>query len=179
MDDCGEVLAIGVLQPAFEGDAEHGDARLRGQARRGLGDAAIPQGRGRTGGQRGELVALALLELGVGGDDALASAGERAALSQERADDVEAGGDRVDRGGGLGRAGNALREPRLELIRAGEEDLALVGEMPEERALGQPGTVGDLGDGGLLKAALVLQLEGRLGQPALGVGLPSAHGPSW
>ena len=56
--------------------------------------------------------------------------------------------------------------PLLQHLGAGEQHLALVGEVAEEGACGDPGPLGDLGDGRLLVAALDVELQRRLAEPA-------------
>ena len=53
----------------------------------------------------------------------------------------------LDRGRTDGRLCDTLDKSRLQLGRAPEQDLALVGEVAEEGPLGQPRPLGDLGDG--------------------------------
>jgi len=64
----------------------------------------------------------------------------------------------------------------LQAFGAGEEDLAFVGEVAEERTFGQAGPFGDLGHRGLVEAALGVQVHGRLAEAGLGVRLPATHG---
>ena len=90
---------------------------------------------------------------------------------------LEGRGDRVDRRRGIRRAGDGAHEELLQRARAPEQDLALVGEVPEERSLGQPGPLGDLRHRGLLEPALAVELQGRLLEPAARVRLPSTHAP--
>ncbi|HEX4563362.1 MAG TPA: hypothetical protein VH115_02810 [Solirubrobacteraceae bacterium] len=63
----------------------------------------------------------------------------------------------------------------MQLAGATEENVALVGEVPEERSLCEPGALGDLGDGRLLEAVLGVQLDRGLREPAARVGLPPGH----
>ena len=72
-------------------------------------------------------------------------------------------------------AGHAGHDPLLEEGRPAEEHLPLVGEVPEEGALGQPGSVGDLGGRGLVESPLGVQGQSRLLQPPAAVRLPSTH----
>ena len=60
---------------------------------------------------------------------------------------------------------------------AAEQYFPLVGEVPEEGALGHPGPGGDLGGRGLVEPALGVQGQSRFLPPAPAIGLPSAHGP--
>ena len=70
-----------------------------------------------------------------------------------------------------------LDEQLLQRAGAREQNLALVGEVPEERSLGQPGPLGDLRHGGLLEPALAVERERRLLEPAACVRLPTTHAP--
>ena len=87
----------------------------------------------------------------------------------------ERSGDRFDRRG----AGRCLHdqadEAVLQLVRAVEEDFALIGEVPEEGPLSQPGLLGDLFGGGLVEATLAEEGEGRLHKPPGAVRLPTSH----
>ena len=71
--------------------------------------------------------------------------------------------------------GDGLHEELLQVARAAEQHLALVGEVAEERALRHARALGDLGDGGVLEPALAVEGEGGLLEPAPAVGLPSRH----
>jgi len=62
-----------------------------------------------------------------------------------------------------------------EAIAAFEQHLALVGEVAEERALGESGARRDLGHGGLVVAPLGIELERRLLQASGGIRLPTTH----
>ena len=144
--------------------------------------SATPRRAQRVGerrGERGELDQLALLELGVRGDDRPGAAREsRGAPRAAPAGGLEAGGDRVDRR--RGRRARRRRRPRRTLLqraRAAEQHLALVGEVAEERPLRQPGPLGDLRHGGLLEPALAVELQRRLREPAARVRLPATHAP--
>ena len=66
----------------------------------------------------------------------------------------------------------------LELVLAGEEHLALVGEVAEERPLGQPGGRGDLRHRGAVEPLLGESLEGGGLQPLARARLPPHHGPT-
>ena len=143
----------------------------------GVADAAPAQRVGERRRERRELDQLALLQLGVRGDDGLALPRELAALLEQRAGGFERGGDGVDRRGGVGAPATALTESSCSVARAAEQHLALVGEVPEERALGQPGALGDLGDGGVLEPTLAVERERGLLEPAPAVRLPTRHAP--
>jgi hypothetical protein len=98
---------------------------------------------------------VAFLQLAVGGDDGLEPGRELAPFRRERGGGgLEAEGDRLERRGGLGGGGDALGQEPGQRVLPGHEHLPLVREVPEEGALGQPGPVGDLGDGGDVVALL-------------------------
>ena len=122
------------------------------------------------------LISSRSLQLGVGGDDGLPLPGVVAVLTEQLGGRVERGRDGAHRrrGGrrGLQRGDQAV----LQRLRPGEQHLALVGEVPEERPRGQSGPVGDLGHGGLLVPALDVQLHRCLAEPTARVRLPSTHG---
>jgi hypothetical protein len=60
-------------------------------------------------------------------------------------------------------------------ILAPEQHLPFIGEVPEERSLGQACPLGDLCNCGLVESALGVELKGRLLQAAARIGLPPAH----
>ncbi len=66
-------------------------------------------------------------------------------------------------------------DPVGHLIHASEQHLAFVGEVTEERSGCQPGTFGDLRDGGLLKAALGKQLQRGTFEALWRVRFPAWH----
>ena len=59
---------------------------------------------------------------------------------------------------------------------AAEEHFPLVGVVPEERPLREPGPGGDFRDGRLLEAALAEELHCRALEARASLRLPSAHG---
>ena len=114
-----------------------------------------PQGGGDRCGVVGQLGQLALAQFGVGGDHGLALAGQvPAELAEHGGGGVEAPGNGVEGAVGCRRAGHAGHDPLLEEGRPTEEHFSLVGEVPEEGALGQPGSGGDLGGRGLVESPL-------------------------
>ena len=76
-----------------------------------------------------------------------------------------------------GAAATVLDEQLLQVAPAREQHLALVGEVPEERSLREPGPLGDLRDRGLLEASLAVERERCLGEPAAAVRFPASHLP--
>ena len=108
---------------------------------------AIAEAQGR------ELDQLAFAQLRVRVDDGLAPPGVFAALLENRADGLQGRGNRVDRRCAVRRAGDSADQELLQSARAPEQDLALVGEVPEERPLGEPGQRGTLDDLDVLRSA--------------------------
>ena len=72
-----------------------------------------------------------------------------------------AGGNGVEGTGLGGSVSDAGQDPLLQERGSAEEDLALVGEVPEEGALGQSGTGGNLRGGGLVESPFRVQVECR------------------
>ena len=101
-----------------------------------------------------------------------------ARLAEHRGRGVEAERHRVEWPGVGRRSGHAGEDPLAQDGRPPEEHLALVGEVPEEGALGQPGALGDLRGGGLVEAAFGEQCERGLLQTASAVRFPSTHASS-
>src|SRR4029077_3043428 len=91
-------------------------------------------------------------------------------------DDLECCGDDVERGIVDRSAGHGPDEQLEQLGLAEEEHLSLVGEVPEERAFGEPRAFRDVCDGRLLEAALEEEVHSGEHESSTGVGLPSAHG---
>jgi len=85
--------------------------------------------------------------------------------------------DRFDRRQRLRCVGDRSDEQLLQCNGSVEQHLALVGEVPEERALGQSGAPSDLRDRGVVVPALAVQRHRCLGEPSTGVGLPTNHTP--
>ena len=122
-----------------------------------------------------ELDQLTLLEACVGGNDCLTLPGVVAALLEQGAGGFQCRGDRLDRRRGLWRACDGADQELLQHACAREQHLALIGEVPEERPLGEPRPLGDLRHRGLLEPALDVELKRRLLQTATRVRLPPAH----
>ena len=74
-----------------------------------------------------------------------------------------------------GASSDQADEAVLQLVRAVEEDFALIGEVPEECPLSQPGLPGDLFGGGLVEATLAEEGEGRLHKSPGAVRFPTSH----
>src|SRR5580692_4501398 len=89
----------------------------------------------------------------------------------------ESHGDSSQRSRRIGSAGDSVDEELLQRAGAPEQNLALVGEVAEERALRQAGARGNFGDRGLVVSALAVELEGRLLKSAERIGFPSSHAP--
>ncbi len=84
-------------------------------------------------------------------------------------------GDRVDRRCGIRRAGDGAHVDLAQHVLTPEQHLALVGEVPEERPLGEAGPFSYLRCRRLLKPAFLVQVQRCLLKSALGIGFPSAH----
>ena len=74
-----------------------------------------------------------------------------------------------------GRLGDALGEQPAQRLLAGDEQLALVGEVPEEGALGDAGALGDLRDGRGVVPLLGEQVDGGDDEPLARARFPSSH----
>jgi hypothetical protein len=70
---------------------------------------------------------------------------------------------------------NGFREQVLKITRAPEQHFTLVGEVPEEGPLSEPGTLGDVGDRGRFETTLAVELQCCLLQAAQRVRLPSTR----
>lgn len=81
--------------------------------------------------------------------------------------------------GAVRRIGDGAHHEFLEGVGASEQYLALVGEVPKERALGEPRSLSDLRHGGLVEPVLTVELQGCLLEATGGVGLPSTHGSEY
>ena len=152
--DVGEGPRFAFADPLREGDSEDGGARLCREGSRRLAGAASTQGLGDGVGEVRELVLFAFPERGVLVDHGLPRAGVRAPLvGEQRCGRAQRGGDDFNRGG-VGRCGVHPVDERLEkLLLPVEQHLALVAEVPEEGAFGQPDGLRDLRGGHLLEPA--------------------------
>jgi nucleoside-diphosphate-sugar epimerase len=176
--DLGEFLLVGRVDPAAVGMAQGQEADHRGQARGGVFQAARLQRTGYGGDKAGLLDRFALAQLRVGGDDRLALQRELAALGRERLGrGVERGGDGLQRRGAIGSGGDRVGEGTVKDVLADEQHLAFVGNVAEERALGQPCPLGDLDHGRVLVALLGEQLKCGAHEARPGVRLPAGHAP--
>jgi hypothetical protein len=90
---------------------------------------------------------------------------------------VERGGDRLKRRCVIRGLGDRGDEHRAKLVLAVEDDLAFIGEVAKEGALGESCARGDLGDCGLFVAVLEVQLERSELQAPARVRLPSSQAP--
>ena len=119
---------------------------------------------------------FAFPQRGVLVDDGLPHAGVRAALvGEKRRRRVQRGGDDVERGCVRRRRVHPVGKRLEELLLPVEQHLALVAEVPEEGALGQPDGLRDLRGGHLLEPASGEQLERRCLQALSGTRLPTHH----
>ena len=117
---------------------------------------------------------LAFSQFSIGGNDGLALSGVTTALLEKGGHGVERGGHGLDQQAvQSGTPATAFTKNLLQGAHAAE-DLALVGEVSEERPFGQSGAGGDLGNGGVLESPFAVKGEGRLFQPAAAVRLPTA-----
>jgi hypothetical protein len=87
----------------------------------------------------------------------------------------QGGADRFDWRHRLWGVDDTADEEFQQGVLAAEEHFAFVGEVAEERPLGQSGALGDLGDRGLVESAFGVEIECRLLQATSSVGLPPAH----
>src|SRR4051812_22358343 len=105
----------------------------------------------------------------------MAQQGVLPALLEQGAGRLEGCDYRVDRRCRVRRVDKGAHEEVLQLARAPEQHLALVGEVPEERPLRQSGPGADLRHRGLFEPALRVESEGGLLEPTACVWFPSPH----
>jgi hypothetical protein len=125
------------------------------------------------------MAAVALLELGAGRHGRFepgADLAVRRAHGARRA--LQAGRHRLERARVGRRLGDAVGEQPAERLLARDQQLALVGEVPEEGALGDARALGDLRHRGGVVPLLGEQVDGRDHEPLGRPGLPSGHGAS-
>src|SRR5664280_9391 len=138
----GVPVAVG---PRGKATLEREDAQLTGEVCCRVGHASSDQCVGHGSREADVPEGIALLELGTGSDRCL-QAGAQLAVHRahfaRRA--LETGGDRLQRTGSLGCLGDPLCQQPTQRLLPGGEQLALVREVPEEGALGDPSAFGDL-----------------------------------
>lgn len=174
--DDGEVPVVVSAGPPLYGHTQDRHAGLGNEGRLRLAHTSLAQGGGDRCGVAGQLGPLPLPQFGVGGDHGVALAGQvPAELAEHGGGSVEALGHGVEGTVGRRRAGHPSHDPFLEEGRTTEEHFPLVGEVPEEGALGDPGSEGDLSGGGLVEPPLCVQSQSRFLQPPATVRLPSTH----
>ncbi len=143
-----------------------------------LADVSRAQGLGDRCGEACQFVQLAFPERGVLVDHGLPHAGVWAALvGKKRCRRLKRAGDDLERGCVRRRGVHPVDERLEELLLPVEQHLALVAEVPEEGALGQPDGLRDLRGGRLLEPASGEQLECRCLQALSRTRLPPHHGP--
>jgi hypothetical protein len=170
-----QVARLGVVDPTFERDLEDCHSNLRGQARPWFGDATAAQRLRGSRRERRELQSLPLLKLRVSGNEVPACPGACSVLGHRGCCGFERSGDRVERPDRVGRGGDGVNHAFLQLARAPEQDLALVGEVAKEGSLCESRPRSDLRDRGLGEPALTVEIYGGLLEPAARVRFPSAH----
>jgi 4-carboxymuconolactone decarboxylase len=177
--DLGERGQVLRRRPAGVSGAEGEHAHLGSQARGHLVGAACTQRFGHGRAEPGPLEQLAFLQLTMGRDHRSPLRGQIVAVRGERD-----GGGVQRRGEAIGgcRRGRSRRDRIAEQLNqhvlAAEQYLPLVGEVPEERALGQPGAVRDLGHGRGVEAVLGEQGERGAFEAFPRVRFPAGHGDS-
>ena len=72
-------------------------------------------------------------------------------------------------------AGDGAYEQLLERSCTREQDLALIGEVPEERAFRQARPLGDFRHARVVESPLAVERHGRVLQPVTAVRLPTSH----
>lgn len=96
------------------------------------------------------------------GDDRQSRLGERAVFLKDPAGLAEGAQQNTERLQAVGGVGDLLDQRGAQVGFAVEEHLTLVREVPEERALVDACSGGDLGRGGPVEPALPVQLQSRL-----------------
>ena len=162
VDDFGQGPPVGLADPLFERHLEDADARLRREARGGLGDAARAQCPAAAAASVASLINSRSCSSGLAAmtawrDSARSGISWRSSATASRPAATASMGAVPS-----GAAATWLTKISSSSVRAPEEDLALVGEVTEEGALGEPGAFGDLGRRGLVVAPLGEELERRL-----------------
>ncbi len=116
-------------------------------------------------------------QLGVRSDHGLTLPGELTAALEKHTRGLEGRLDRVEWRRRIRCAGDGAHEQLLQRRRPSEQNFPLVGEVTEEGPLREPGTLGDLGHGGVLEPPLPVERHGGLLEPAAAVRFPSSHEP--
>src|SRR5262249_50547946 len=137
--------------------------------------AAPAQGLSHRRGERCQLQEVPFLEFWVRRNDRLALPGQLSALFEERTNTLEGAGYRLQRWNGGRRIGKRAHQCLAHRRLAPEQDLALVGEVAEERALRQTGARRYLRHRGLVEPALAVERERGALKSAAAVWLPSTH----
>src|ERR1019366_77788 len=152
------------------------DPQLAREVRSRVGDTAGDE-RGCHGGRETDaLEGVALLKFGAGRHGCFETGAE---LSVRRPHGARctlwAGCPRIARAGARRRLGDPVGEQPAQGLLAGDQELALVGEVPEEGALGDPGALGDLRHRGGVVPLLGEQVDGRDDESLSCPRLPSSH----
>jgi hypothetical protein len=144
---------------------------------RRLGDAPGHQCVDHRRGEADALEGVPRLQLAVGGDGCLDL---RVELPVERRHHrcraLQARADGLERGGVGGCRRDPLGQQFAECRLPGDQQLTLVGEVPEERALGDARALRDLGDGRRVVALLGEQVDGGHDHPLPRSWFPPRHG---
>jgi hypothetical protein len=156
----------GAGPPLAGGVSECGHADLCGQQGLGLGEPTFAEGGGDGVVERFCFGQRPLAERWCRRDNRRSCLGHRTVVFEDRYDRGERGQQHGKRGEVFGGLGNGGDERGAEGGFAVEEHLPLVGEVPEERALGDPCAFGNLRGRGRVVASLQVQLERGLLQPA-------------
>ncbi len=85
-----------------------------------------------------------------------------ATLTEHRRGGVQTAGHGIERRGSFGCSDDPRHDPLPEKGGPAKEHLSLVREVPEERALGDPGSLCDFGGRRLVKPSLGVESEGGL-----------------
>lgn len=178
-DTFDQVVSPGRVGPAIECLAEDRHLDVCQEPRGRSVGTPLTQSRPDGGGDSGELRMRALLQLRAGGDDVTAllrvlshSVGEHCGNAGESLDECA-----VRREVGVGTS-YGLGQRTRQLIGAGEQHVALVGEVTGEGTPRQAGTVRDLRDGHVLESVLEKELDRGGTKALLALGIPSRHAPT-
>src|SRR5579884_415801 len=155
------VLAVALFdRPLGVAPLEREHTELGGELRGRFGDTAGDQRKCHVGGQANALERVSLPKFGAGRHGRFQAGTEVAVhLTHRIRYALEPGGDGLERGGAGGRLPDAVGEQLAERLLPGCEDLPLVWEVAEQRALRDAGTLGDLRDRGGVISLLGEQLD--------------------